>query len=116
MYWANCSVCQRLQATRNLHGANVVFVPRGSQQQPPVPSKQAPLPVCLCIVVVCKCCRPLASQEGFWSWLSGVTDNSVYPVLILSNLQVFFPGLASGWPRTLFLLTVSLSLSYLNYR
>jgi len=55
-------------------------------------------------------------QEGFWSWLSGVTDNSVYPVLIAANLQVFLPALASGWIRTAFLVSTSLSLSYLNYR
>lgn len=25
-------------------------------------------------------------MEGFWSWVSGVTDNSIYPVLFLSYL------------------------------
>ena len=34
-------------------------------------------------------------QEGWWSWLSGVTDNSVYPVLFLSYLDAVFPG---AWP------------------
>ncbi len=38
-------------------------------------------------------------QEGFWSWLSGVTDNSLYPVLFVENLKIFFPQLAQGWPR-----------------
>ncbi len=31
-------------------------------------------------------------QEGWWSWLSGVTDNSVYPVLFLSYLDAVLPG------------------------
>jgi hypothetical protein len=28
-----------------------------------------------------------------------VTDNSIYPVLFLENLKIFFPQLAQGWPR-----------------
>ena len=31
-------------------------------------------------------------QEGWWSWLSGVTDNSVYPVLFLTYLDAVLPG------------------------
>ena len=31
-------------------------------------------------------------QEGWWSWLSGVTDNSVYPVLLLSYVDAVLPG------------------------
>jgi amino acid transporter len=31
-------------------------------------------------------------QEGWWSWLSGVTDNSVYPVLMLSYVDAVLPG------------------------
>jgi amino acid transporter len=38
-------------------------------------------------------------QEGFWSWLSGVTDNSIYPVMFADNLRIFVPALNSGWPR-----------------
>lgn len=38
-------------------------------------------------------------QEGLWSWLSGVTDNSLYPVMLAANLKIFFPELESGWPR-----------------
>lgn len=30
--------------------------------------------------------------------------------------QVFFPVLATGWPRAVFILSVSFLLSYLNYR
>ncbi len=39
-------------------------------------------------------------QEGVWSWLSGVTDNSLYPVMLAANLQLFVPELGEpGWPR-----------------
>jgi amino acid transporter len=38
-------------------------------------------------------------QEGWWSWLSGVTDNSIYPVMLADNLRLFFPALGSGWQR-----------------
>ena len=44
-------------------------------------------------------------QEGWWSWLSGVTDNSVYPVLFLTYLDAVVPGEAlccskSGFAET----------------
>ncbi|EIE19872.1 amino acid transporter [Coccomyxa subellipsoidea C-169] len=55
-------------------------------------------------------------QEGWWSWLSGVTDNSVYPVLFLSYLDAVVPGLLQGWSRPCSLFAVSILLSYLNYR
>lgn len=54
--------------------------------------------------------------EGFLSWVCGVTDNAVYPVLFLSYLQSMVPVLASGWPRGVFLTVFSLGLSYFNYR
>jgi hypothetical protein len=38
-------------------------------------------------------------QEGWWSWLSGVTDNSIYPVMLADNLRLFFPALSGGWQR-----------------
>jgi amino acid transporter len=38
-------------------------------------------------------------QEGFWKWISGVTDNAVYPVMFLSYLQQVVPVLESGLPR-----------------
>jgi hypothetical protein len=38
-------------------------------------------------------------QEGFWKWLSGVTDNAVYPVVFLTYLQQVAPVLEAGWPR-----------------
>ncbi len=42
---------------------------------------------------------PLVLQEGFWKWLSGVTDNSVYPVMFLSYLQQVWPVLEGGASR-----------------
>lgn len=56
----------------------------------------------LCVLTML--CHALASrpalQEGLWSWISGVTDNSLYPVMLAANLQLWIPALASGWPRT----------------
>ena len=58
----------------------------------------------------------LPLQEGFWSWLSGVTDNSVYPVMFMSYLDIVIPNLDNGWRRYLILFVVSIALAYLNYR
>lgn len=55
-------------------------------------------------------------QEGFWKWLSGVTDNAVYPVIFLTYLQQLVPVLETGLPRTLFLVGLNLALTYMNYR
>ena len=55
-------------------------------------------------------------QEGFWSWLSGVTDNSLYPVMFMSYLEIVVPGLDAGWRRTVILFIVSVALAFLNYR
>lgn len=56
-------------------------------------------------------------QEGLWSWLSGVTDNSLYPVMLAANLSLFIPQLGEvGWPRTVFIGGMSVMLSYMNYR
>ncbi len=39
-------------------------------------------------------------QEGMWSWMSGVVDNSLYPAMLAANLQLFIPVLGvEGWPR-----------------
>ena len=32
--------------------------------------------------------------------LSGVTDNSLYPVMFMSYLDVLVPGLKDSWQRT----------------
>jgi len=57
-----------------------------------------------------------AFQVGWWSWLSGVVDNSVYPVLFLEYILVAMPMLASGAPRWIFLATFVTLLTILNYR
>ena len=60
------------------------------------------------------CHLPL--QEGFWSWVSGVTDNALYPVMFLHYLETALPNLATGWHRQLFVAGLCLALAYLNYR
>jgi len=56
-------------------------------------------------------------QEGLWSWLSGVADNSLYPVMLAANLQLFWPELGQpGVVRGVFLVGMSAALSYMNYR
>ncbi|KAK9801360.1 hypothetical protein WJX73_010869 [Symbiochloris irregularis] len=55
-------------------------------------------------------------QEGFFSWLSGVTDNSVYPVMFLTYLDAILPGLDDPVKRYTSLAVASLLLAYLNYR
>jgi hypothetical protein len=49
-----------------------------------------------------KCCCPYhlpVPLKGWWSWLSGVTDNSIYPVMLADNLRLFMPSLGGGWQR-----------------
>ncbi|CAM9668231.1 unnamed protein product, partial [Phaeothamnion confervicola] len=59
-------------------------------------------------------------QEGFLSWLSGVADNSLYPVLFLDYLLELLPDDhplgAAGPARAAFLASVTLLLSYVSYR
>ena len=35
--------------------------------------------------------------EGLFSWVSGVTDNTIYPVMLITYLQVIFPALEGWW-------------------
>lgn len=35
--------------------------------------------------------------EGLFSWVSGVTDNTVYPIMLLSYVKLFIPALSSWW-------------------
>ena len=35
--------------------------------------------------------------EGLFSWISGVTDNTIYPVMLITYLQVVFPALQGWW-------------------
>ncbi|CAE7235682.1 PUT1 [Symbiodinium natans] len=53
--------------------------------------------------------------EGFLSWVSGVSDNSIYPVLFCDYLKHILPAAADGTPRILCALTFTLALSWLNF-
>lgn len=35
--------------------------------------------------------------EGLFSWVSGVTDNTVYPIMLISYVELFVPALSSSW-------------------
>lgn len=55
-------------------------------------------------------------QEGWWSWISGVVDNAVYPVLFFSYCQSVFPWMhAPGW-RLPILFGSTIIMTYLNWR
>jgi hypothetical protein len=49
-------------------------------------------------------------QKGFWAWVAGVTDNSIYPVLFASYLDLAVPGVFYGWRKTLLCIGLSLVL------
>eukprot|EP00439_Symbiodinium_sp_Y106_P013335 s5769_g1.t3 len=53
--------------------------------------------------------------EGFLSWVAGVSDNSIYPVLFCDYLKHILPATADGTPRILCALAFALALSWLNY-
>eukprot|EP00850_Spirogloea_muscicola_P005927 SM000027S09708 [mRNA] locus=s27:914114:917299:+ [translate_table: standard] len=55
-------------------------------------------------------------QEGWWKWLSGVIDNSLYPVLFLDYLKRVQPAFGSGPTRYITLIVITAVLTYLNYR
>lgn len=62
-------------------------------------------------------------QKGWLSWLSGVSDNSLYPMLFLDGMVSFINAFdnevsifSSGWPRWAFILSSVVVLTYLNYR
>lgn len=75
-------------------------MPAPNLRRPPEPSLTPfPLPALPCPAPSLPL-RPRA-QEGFWSWLSGVTDNSIYPVMLAANLKIFVPILGvDGWVKT----------------
>lgn len=53
--------------------------------------------------------------EGFLSWISGVSDNSIYPVLFCDYLKHVIPATEVGLPRTICVVSFTLVLSWLNY-
>ena len=70
--------------------------------------------------------------EGAFSWISGVVDNSIYPLFLARYLKWFFPILEQAFPRRylthfhrspnadsserVFLIASSVGMCYLNYR
>ncbi len=57
--------------------------------------------------------------EGFFKWLSGVTDNALYPVIFFTYLEQVAPWMfaGSGWVfRGVMIVATNVGLSYLNYR
>lgn len=36
--------------------------------------------------------RPMGFQVGFWSWVSGVIDNAIYPCLIVDTIRALYIG------------------------
>ena len=58
-------------------------------------------------------------MEGFFKWLSGVTDNALYPVIFFTYLEQVAPWVfgGSGWlMRSVMIVATNMSLTYLNYR
>jgi len=55
-------------------------------------------------------------QVGWWSWLSGVADNALYPVLFLDYLQGWSHSQLTGEWRAFAVLSISISLTFLNWR
>mmetsp|Transcript_6236 Transcript_6236/g.9401 ORF Transcript_6236/g.9401 Transcript_6236/m.9401 type:complete len:536 (+) Transcript_6236:60-1667(+) len=61
-------------------------------------------------------------QEGWLSYLSGVADNSLYPILLLDTFVSLIQSqgsdsmFSSGLPRLLFIILLTVLLTYLNYR
>jgi len=55
-------------------------------------------------------------QGGFLSWISGVIDNSIYPLYLARYLKWFIPILDQTVPQKLFLVMCSVAMTYLNYR
>ncbi|KAK4340494.1 hypothetical protein RND71_041956 [Anisodus tanguticus] len=55
-------------------------------------------------------------QLGWVKWMSGVVDNALYPGLFLDYIKSAVPELANGLPRTIVILVLIITLTYLNYR
>ena len=61
-------------------------------------------------------------QKGWLSWLSGVADNALYPILFLDTLVALIEDdsvgeyLSTGFGRWTFIGTATIFLTYLNYR
>jgi amino acid transporter len=62
-------------------------------------------------------------EKGWLSYLSGVADNSLYPILLFDYVISFLNGMevgtdefSTGWTRWLCIVMMALVLTYLNYR
>ena len=55
-------------------------------------------------------------MEGYMSWVSGVTDNSVYPVLFMEYVTASYPGLDDPHYKLPAILILVFTNIYLNYR
>ncbi|GMH34377.1 hypothetical protein BSKO_02211 [Bryopsis sp. KO-2023] len=53
--------------------------------------------------------------EGFCSWVSGVLDNSVYPLYLAKYFEWLFPSLKRTGPQRIFFLVASTVLTLWNY-
>lgn len=55
-------------------------------------------------------------QEGYLSWLCGVLDNAIYPVLFCDYLKHLWPPAGEGLARSTCILVFIWAFSWLNYR
>ncbi|KAH9753713.1 putative polyamine transporter [Citrus sinensis] len=72
---------------------------------------------CGYVVWVSSALGPYWGFEQVWmKWLSGVTDNALYPVLFLDYLKSGIPALGDGLPRAFAALALTFVLTFMNYR
>lgn len=55
-------------------------------------------------------------QEGFLSWLSGVCDNAIYPVLFRAYISQVWPSIGEGLAGELFVVCFVVVFTAMNYR
>eukprot|EP00667_Euglena_gracilis_P006984 EG_transcript_7057 len=58
----------------------------------------------------------LGFMEGLLSWVSGMMDNALYPVLMVDYFLYLTPSLADPLLRYVTIVAVTAALTYLNYR
>ena len=58
----------------------------------------------------------LGFMEGVLSWVSGMTDNALYPVLAVDYFSFLLPDVGHEGVRYAVIFTVTLLLTWLNYR
>lgn len=55
-------------------------------------------------------------QEGVWSWVSGIADGAIYPVLLLDYMAQIWHPLGEGVLRHVLIILIATGLAYINYR